>query len=148
MRVVNLTVLLGKIFQSICADNFRIQMYKEKARDILYMSRSWAIVFRKRIRHILCSEAMVKAVSSERVYRKTGKNLNRERMCLFALPVCLCSKPLFSFSWDSLTIYYNLPLTRRLQKTIVCVEFIFVDLAYLTIGHHSANTNLSRELCF
>jgi len=40
MRVVNLTVLLGKTFQSIRADNFRIQMCKEKARDILYMSLS------------------------------------------------------------------------------------------------------------
>lgn len=35
-----MTVLLGKMFQSIRADNFRIQMYKEKARDILYMSLS------------------------------------------------------------------------------------------------------------
>lgn len=132
--VVNLTVLLGKMFQSIRADNFRIQMYKEKARDILYMSLSWAIVFRKRIRRILCSVAMVKAVSSERVYRKTGKNLNCERICLFELPVYLCSKPLFPFSWDSLTIYYYLPLTRRLRKTIVCAKCMFVDLAYLTVG--------------
>lgn len=148
MRVVNLTLLLGKVFQSICVDNFRIQMYKEKARDILYMSLSWAIVFRKRIRHILGSVAMVKPVSSERVYRKTGKKLTHERMCLFVLPVCLCSKPLFSFSWGSLTICYHLPLTRRLQKTVVCVKFIFVDLAYLTTGNCSANTSLRRELCF
>lgn len=40
MKVVSLTVLLGKIFQSICAANFRIRMYKQKARDILYLSLS------------------------------------------------------------------------------------------------------------
>lgn len=39
MREVNLNVLLRKIFQSIRVDNFRIQMYKEKARDILYMDQ-------------------------------------------------------------------------------------------------------------
>jgi len=72
---------------------------------------------------------MMKAVSSERVYRKTGKNLNCERMGLSALSVSLCYKPLFFFSWDSLTIYYYLPLTRGLQKTVVSVKFIFVDLA-------------------
>lgn len=66
----------------------------------------------------VCSVAVVKAISSERVSTRTGKNLNHERICLFALPVCLClcSKPFVSFSCDSLIVCNYLLLTRRLLE--------------------------------